>query len=133
MILKISHIGIAVKDLESSNELFSKLFAQNNPYTEHVPQEKVNLSFFPISDSILELIEPTDASSSLSSFINKRGEGLHHICLEVDDIKYEINRLKKLGFTFINNEPTVGGEGFLISFLNPKSTNGVLIELCQKQ
>ncbi|MSP64997.1 MAG: methylmalonyl-CoA epimerase [Ignavibacteria bacterium] len=133
MILRIAHIGIAVKNIESSKDIFSKIFEIESPYSEHVPTEKVNISYLPVGDTLIELLEGTDAASTLNKFIDKKGEGIHHISLEVDDIKFEVTRLKKLGFKFVNEEPSIGGDGFIVVFLHPKSTNGVLIELCQKK
>ncbi len=132
MIKKINHIGIAVNSLGLSSEIFSKLFEQSNPHTETVAEQKATISFYPVGDSSLELIESTASDSSISKFIEKRGEGIHHICLEVDDIKSEIVRLKNHQFQFVNDVPTAGGDGYWVVFLHPKSTNGVLIELCEK-
>ncbi len=132
MIKRINHIGIAVKTLGLSSDLFSKLFEQSNPHVENVPQQHANIAFFPVGDSSIELIESTAGDSSISKFIDKRGEGIHHICLEVNDIKKEIGRLKSLGFQFVSEQPSEGGDGFLVVFLHPKSTNGVLIELAEK-
>lgn len=132
MIKKINHIGIAVKELGLSSELFSKLFEQSSPQIEHVPQQKATIAFYPVGESSCELIESTSADSAISKFIEKRGEGIHHICLEVDNIRAEIARLKQHGFQFVNDEPSEGGDGYLVAFLHPKSTNGVLIELAEK-
>lgn len=132
MITRINHIGIAVKSLGLSSDLFSKIFEQSNPHTENVPQQQANIAFFPVGESSIELIESTAGDSSISKFIDKRGEGIHHICLEVDDIKKEIERLKAHGFQFVSDQPSEGGDGYLVAFLHPKSTNGVLIELAEK-
>ena len=132
MIKKINHIGIAVRSLAASNDLFSKLFEQFSPHRESVPQQNVNISFFPVGDSTFELLETTANDSSIAAFIEKRGEGIHHICLEVVGLEDEITRLKNHGFAFVNEEPTDGGDGFRVVFLHPRSTNGVLIELCEK-
>ncbi len=132
MIKKINHIGIAVKSLGLSSDVFSKLFEQTNPHTETVPEQKATIAFYPIGESSIELIESTSGDSAISKFIEKRGEGIHHICLEVDDIKSEIARLKNHQFQFVNDVPTEGGDGYWVVFLHPKSTNGVLIELCEK-
>jgi methylmalonyl-CoA/ethylmalonyl-CoA epimerase len=129
---KIEHIGIAVKNLQSANELFSKLFGENSYKFEEVKSERVTTSFFLIGDTKVELLEATESDSAISKFIEKRGEGIHHIAFEVDDIKSEITRLEKLGFTVLNKEPQKGADNKLICFLHPKSTNGVLIELCQE-
>jgi methylmalonyl-CoA/ethylmalonyl-CoA epimerase len=132
MIKKINHIGIAVRSLGVSNEIFSKLFEHFAPQQEKVPQQNVNISFFPVGDSTFELLEPTAVGSSIAKFIDKRGEGIHHICLEVEGIAEEIARLKNHGFEFVNDNPSDGGDGYRVVFLHPKSTNGVLIELCEK-
>lgn len=132
MIKKINHIGIAVNSLGLSSDVFSKLFEQAQPHTESVPDQKATIAFYPIGDSSVELIESTSNDSTISKFIEKRGEGIHHICLEVDDIHSEIIRLQNHQFQFVNDVPTVGGDGYWVAFLHPKSTNGVLIELCEK-
>lgn len=132
MIKRINHIGIAVKGLGLSSDLFSKIFEQPHPHIENVPEQNANIAFFPVGESSIELIESAAGNSSISKFIDKRGEGVHHICLEVDDIKKEIDRLKNLGFQFVDDQPSKGGDGFLVVFLHPKSTNGVLIELAEK-
>lgn len=129
---KIEHIGIAVKNLENSNHLFSKLF-NNSPYkTESVESEQVKTSFFQVGENKIELLEATDKNSSIARFINNKGEGIHHIAFEVDDIEAEISRLKKEGFKVINDVPKHGADNKLVAFLHPKSANGVLIELCQE-
>ena len=132
MIKRINHIGIAVKKLGLSSELFSKLFEQSSTLIENIPQQQANIAFYPVGESSIELIESTVSDSSILKFIEKRGEGIHHVCLEVDDIKAEIERLKKHGFLFVNETPSEGGDGYLVVFLHPKSTNGVLIELAEK-
>lgn len=132
MIKKINHIGIAVKELGLSSELFSKLFEQSSPHVEPVPQQQATIAFYPVGESSFELIESTSPESAISKFIQNRGEGIHHICLEVDNIRAEIARLKQHGFQFVNDEPSEGGDGYLVAFLHPKSTNGVLIELAEK-
>lgn len=132
MIKKINHIGIAVRTIGVSNDIFAKLFEQGAPHMESVSQQKVNISFFPVGNSTFELLEPTADDSSIAKFIEKRGEGIHHICLDVEGLEEEILRLKKHGFEFVNEKPTDGGDGYRVVFLHPKSTNGVLIELCEK-
>ena len=132
MIKRIIHIGIAVKKLGLSSELFSKLFEQSSTLIENIPQQQANIAFYPIGESSFELIESTASDSAISTFIEKRGEGIHHICLEVDNINAEIERLKKHGFQFVSETPSEGGDGNLVVFLHPKSTNGVLIELAEK-
>lgn len=135
MIKKISHIGIAVRNLGVSNELFAKLLGNVPDHTEHVAEQQARVSYYPIGQSSIELIESTEdarAGSSIAAFIEKRGEGVHHLCLEVDDLEMEMARLKKLGFRFVEDRPTPGSDGCLIAFIHPKSANGVLVELSQR-
>ena len=129
---KIEHIGIAVKNLKESNELFSKLFGEPHYKTEAVESEGVNTSFFKVGDNKIELLEATKKDSPIAKFIEKKGEGIHHIAFDVDDIKSEIKRLKKEGFVVLNENPKCGADNKLVAFLHPKSSNGVLIELCQE-
>jgi methylmalonyl-CoA/ethylmalonyl-CoA epimerase len=129
---KIEHIGIAVKDLEKSNTLFSQLFGETHYKTEEVVSEGVKTSFFKSGPNKIELLEATDPESPIAKFIEKKGEGIHHIAFAVDDIIYEIDRLKNEGFTILNSTPKKGADNKLVAFLHPKSTNGVLIELCQE-
>ncbi|PWH83973.1 methylmalonyl-CoA epimerase [Algibacter marinivivus] len=129
---KIEHIGIAVKNLKDSNELFSKLFGEPHYKVEEVKSEGVKTSFFKVGNNKIELLEATKKSSPIAKFIDKKGEGIHHIAFDVDDIKAEIKRLKKEGFKVLNDTPKKGADNKLVVFLHPKSTNGVLIELCQE-
>ncbi len=129
---KIEHIGIAVKDLEKSNTLFSQLFGETHYKTEEVASEGVKTSFFKSGPNKIELLEATDPESPIAKFIEKKGEGIHHIAFAVDDILFEIDRLKNEGFTILNSTPKKGADNKLVAFLHPKSTNGVLIELCQE-
>jgi len=132
MFNKIEHIGIAVKNAESALTLFNALF-QAEPYkTEVVESEHVKTIFYQIGPNKIELLEATSPDSAIAKFIEKKGEGIHHIAYEVDDILTEMERLKKEGFQFINDLPKKGADNKLIAFLHPKSTNGVLIELCQE-
>lgn len=130
--LKVEHIGIAVKDLEKSNELFGKLFNQPHYKVESVASEGVETSFFKVGDTKIELLEASSEDSAIAKFIEKRGEGIHHIAYEVEDIHSEMKRLESEGFTLINKAPKKGADNKLVCFLHPKSTNGVLIELCQE-
>ena len=132
MIKKIEHIGIAVKNIGQSNDLFQKLFGKKNYKVEKVDSEQVSTSFFTLGDTKVELLEATGANSAIAKFIEKRGEGIHHIAFEVDDIHAEMVRLKKEGFILLSEEPTKGADNQLICFLHPRSTNGVLVELCQE-
>ena len=129
---KIEHIGIAVKNLNDSNNLFSKLFGEPHYKMEQVKSEGVNTSFFKIGENKIELLEATDKNNTISKFIDKKGEGVHHIAFEVVDIVSEIKRLKKEGFQVLNETPKKGADNKLVAFLQPKSSNGVLIELCQE-
>jgi methylmalonyl-CoA/ethylmalonyl-CoA epimerase len=132
MIKKIEHIGIAVKDISLSNELFKKLFGQEHYKMEAVESEGVSTSFFMLGETKIELLEAKTETSAIAKFIEKKGEGIHHIAYEVDDIYQEMERLKQEGFEVLNQEPKKGADNKLIFFLHPKSTNGVLVELCQE-
>lgn len=132
MMLKIEHIGIAVKNLEQSNELFSKLFGKSAYKLEKVESEGVSTSFFMMGESKIELLEATNPDSAIAKFIEKKGEGIHHIAFEVKDIQAEMKRLQSEGFILLSEEPKKGADNKLICFLHPKNTNGVLIELCQE-
>ncbi|WP_408036757.1 methylmalonyl-CoA epimerase [Tenacibaculum aestuarii] len=129
---KIEHIGIAVKDLEKSNALFASLFGESHYKIEEVASEGVKTSFFKSGPNKIELLEATNPDSPIAKFIEKKGEGIHHIAFAVDNIKEEIKRLQNEGFTVLNETPKKGADNKLVAFLHPKSTNGVLIELCQE-
>lgn len=129
---KIEHIGIAVKNLEASNEIYAKLFGEQAYKTEAVESEGVKTSFFKVGENKIELLEATHEDSPIAKFIAKRGEGIHHIAFDVSDIEAEIKRLKKEGFVVLNETPKKGADNKLVAFLHPKSTHGVLIELCQE-
>ncbi|CAI9673566.1 methylmalonyl-CoA epimerase [Elizabethkingia anophelis] len=133
MLDKIEHLGIAVKSLETSDSLFAKLIGREAYKMEEVEREGVKTSFYQIGESKIELLESTREDSPISKFIEKKGEGVHHIAFGVDDIYTEIERLKKEGFEFISEEPKDGADNKIVVFLHPKSTNGVLIELCQEK
>lgn len=130
---KIEHIGIAVKSLSESNELFKKLFNVPHYKIEEVESEGVKTSFFQVGPNKIELLEATTPDSPIAKFIDKKGEGMHHIAIDVDDILAEMKRLEGEGFILLNKEPKVGADNKLICFLHPKSTNGVLVELCQER
>ncbi len=132
MYKRLTHIGIAVNDLDKSSELFSKLFRTNADHSEEVSDQKVKATFFRVGEGGIELLQSTGADSSIAKFIAKRGEGIHHLSFEVDDIEAEIARLKKEGFQMIDDEPRVGADGYRVAFLHPKSTNGVLVEISEK-
>ena len=130
--VKVEHIGIAVRTLADSVPLFEKLLNSQCYKTEVVENEKVNTAFFKTGDTKIELLESTEPSGVISKFIEKKGEGLHHIAFEVKDIESEMERLKNEGFVLLNDKPKQGADNKLVCFLHPKNTNGVLIELCQE-
>jgi len=130
--LKVEHIGIAVRTLADSVPLFEKLLKSQCYKTERVESEKVNTAFFKTRDTKIELLESIDEHGVISKFIDKKGEGLHHIAFEVDNIETEMERLKNEGFILLNDKPKKGADNKLVCFLHPKSTNGVLIELCEE-
>ena len=132
MIKKIEHIGIAVENPKKSNEIFEKLFGETSYKTEMVESEGVKTYFYKLGESKIELLEATNENSPIKKFINKRGQGMHHLALHVEDIYTELARLNNLGFEAID-EIKQGADNKLICFLHPKSTGGVLIELCQEQ
>ncbi len=132
MMRKIEHIGIAVKDLDVSNALFEKLFGAPAYKAEVVESEGVTTSFFMNGPNKIELLAATNPDSPIAKFIEKKGEGIHHIAFDVEDIVSEIARLQQEGFVVLNETPKKGADNKLVAFLHPKSTNGVLIELCQE-
>lgn len=129
--LNVEHIGIAVKDLEASNIAFERLFGKAPYKREKVESEGVSTSFFKIGETKIELLEATKADSAIQKFIEKRGEGIHHIAFEVQDIYEEVERLSSEGFLVLN-APRPGADNKLVAFLHPKSTNGILVEICQE-
>ena len=129
---KIEHVGIAVKDLEKANETFAKIFGKEHYKIEEVEVEGVKTSFFKLGESKIELLEAKNPDSPIAKFIDKRGEGMHHIAIHVDDIEKEMLRLKANGFELIREHYSKGADNKLVCFLHPRSTNGVLIELCQE-
>ncbi len=130
--MKIEHIGIAVRDLAQSNDLFTRLFGQPPYKEEAVESEGVKTSFFQLGESKVELLEATHTDSAIHKFIEKKGEGIHHIAFEVADIHAEMARMQAEGFTVLNAAPKRGADNKLIFFLHPRDTNGVLVELCQE-
>ncbi len=129
--LRTEHIGIAVKDLANAVPLFEKLLNSQCYKKEMVESEKVHTAFFKKGETKIELLESTDPEGVIARFIEKKGEGLHHIAFEVEDIYAEIERLKSEGFTLLNEQPKNGADNKLVCFLHPKGTSGVLVELCQ--
>ncbi|MNU12039.1 Glyoxalase/Bleomycin resistance protein/Dioxygenase superfamily protein [compost metagenome] len=131
--MKLEHIGIAVKSLGVSDELFTKLLGKKSYKKETVEREGVVTSFYETGESKIELLEASNPESPISKFIDKKGEGIHHLAFGVENILNEVERLKKEGFQFISEEPKEGADNKLVVFLHPKSTNGVLVELCQEK
>ncbi len=130
---KIEHLGIAVENLEEANLLFSKLLGSSHYKVEKVEGEKVATSFFKIGDTKIELLEATAETSAIHTFIQKRGKGIHHIAFGVEDIYAEMKRLKAEGFELLNEVPKEGADNKLVCFLHPKTTGGVLVEICQEK
>lgn len=131
--LKVEHIGIAVKDLQQSIPLFEKLLNTPCYKTEMVASEQVNTAFFQQGETKIELLESSSAEGVIAKFIDKKGEGMHHIAFEVSDIHAEMERLRNEGFQLLNEQPKNGADNKLVCFLHPRGTNGVLIELCQEK
>lgn len=131
MISGISHLGIAVKDLKSASGMYSKLLQSEPSAPEFVAEQMVNVVKFKLGGSTIELLEATSPESPIAKFIEKKGEGIHHIAYESDDIKTELSRLDDEGFELINKEPRIGSDNMLIAFIKPKSVGGVLTEICQ--
>lgn len=129
--MKIDHVGIAVKDLEEASKIYASLLNKKPDKTENITSENVLISFFKTATAKIELIQATKENNSISNFIAKNGEGMHHIAFEVEDIYAEIKRLEKEGFSVVDSTPKKGADNKLVVFLHPKSSNGVLIELCQ--
>ena len=129
---KIEHIGIAVKDLNKSTVLFEKLLGERHFKTELVQGEKVITSFFQVGETKIELLQATDESSPIATYLEKKAEGVHHIAFDVKNIMEEVVRLKNEGFEILNETPKLGADNKLVVFLHPRSTNGVLVELCQE-
>jgi methylmalonyl-CoA/ethylmalonyl-CoA epimerase len=133
MFLKVEHIGIAVKAFGNAQPLFERLFGKEAYKMEQVASEGVNTLFFQLGETKIELLEATNPNSPIAKFIDKRGEGIHHIAYEVADIHAEMARLRQEGFELLNEQPKDGADNKLVAFLHPKSTNGVLVEICQEK
>ncbi|MEL6594033.1 MAG: methylmalonyl-CoA epimerase [Bacteroidota bacterium] len=129
--MKVEHIGIAVKNLSESDSLFARLFQQSPYKHETVESEGVKTSFFQLGETKVELLEASREDSPIAKFIAKRGEGIHHLAFEVEDIEAEMQRLSAEGFRLLNESPKRGADNKLVCFLHPKDANGVLVELCQ--
>ncbi len=130
---KIEHIGIAVKNLEEANKTYQAILGVASYKTEKVESEGVDTSFFKVGDSKIELLAATSPESPIAKFLEKRGEGIHHLAFNVEDIQSEIERLKEEGFVLLNDFPKSGADNKLVAFMHPKSANGVLVELCQEK
>ena len=129
--MKIDHIGIAVKDVKASNDLFYQLLGKAHYKIEEVASEGVLTSFFQTGESKVELVQSTKEGSAIDKFIERKGEGIHHVAFEVEDIKAEMKRLENEGFRLLNEKPKKGADNKLVCFVHPKTANGVLVELCQ--
>jgi len=130
---RIEHIGIAVKDLDAANKTYAAVMGAEHYKTETVESEGVSTSFFKVGESKIELLAATNSDSPIAKFIDKRGEGIHHMAFYVDDIHAEIERLKKEGFRLLNENPKPGADNKMVAFMHPKDANGVLVELCQEK
>jgi len=133
MIRKINHIGVAVEDLNEAMKFYEENLGLEIEGIEEVKEQKVKVAFIPIGESRIELLQSTDPDGSISKFIEKRGEGIHHVALEVDRIEETLQKLKEKGVQLIDEKPRVGAHRMKIAFLHPRSTRGVLLELCEKQ
>jgi len=133
MIRKIEHIGIAVKDMDKAREVYEELFDKEAYKVESVASEGVDTLFFETGESKIELLAATNEESPIAKYVAKKGEGMHHIAFDVDDIEAEIRRLEEKGYQLLNKTPKAGADNKLIAFLHPKSCNGVLVELCQER
>ena len=131
--MRISHIGIAVRNLDDAIQTYGALFRDDSPHRESVAEQRVEVASFAVGDALVELTAATDNESPIARFIDRRGEGIHHLAFEVDDIDAELDRLRDAGVRLINESPTGGAHGMRIGFVHPSSFNGVLIELCQKR
>lgn len=133
MIKKINHIGVAVENLNEAMRLYRESFGLEIEGTEEVKEQRVKVAFIPVGESRIELIESTDPNGPIAKFIERRGEGIHHIALEVDRIEDALKKLKERGVQLIDEKPRIGAHKMKIAFLHPRSTKGVLLELCEKQ
>src|SRR5262249_53118968 len=131
MITRISHLGIAVKNLNSAKEMYRKLLQTEPSEPEYVEDQKVNVVKFKVGESTIELLEASSEDSPIFKFIEKKGEGIHHVAYESDDIKSDLSRLNAEGFDLINKEPVAGSDNMMIAFVKPNSVGGVLTEICK--
>lgn len=131
--MKINHLGIATKDIQEALKFYENALGLENVHTETVEDQKVRVAMLPIGESRIELLEPTSEDSPISKFLEKRGGGIHHIAVEVEDIEAALLKLKQAGARLIDEQPRIGAEGCLVAFVHPSATNGVLLELVQNQ
>ncbi|UCC33518.1 MAG: methylmalonyl-CoA epimerase [Candidatus Bathyarchaeota archaeon] len=132
MIKELSHIGIAVKDLDEALEIYEGVFGLEVEKIQIVEEQKVKIAFLHAGETQIELLEPTEEEGAVARFIEKRGEGVHHLAFAVDDIEAALQKIRDQGIAVVNEKPRIGAEGFKIAFLHPKSTKNVLVELCEK-
>lgn len=133
MINKIDHIGVAVESIDKALEFYKNKLRIDCTDTEYIESQAVRVAFLPLGDSEIELLEATDDNSAIKKFIDKKGQGIHHIAFRVENLEEEIERLRGLGMVFINEKPSYGAGGAKIAFLHPKTTGGVLVELCERE
>jgi methylmalonyl-CoA/ethylmalonyl-CoA epimerase len=131
LIKRIHHVGVAVSNLDDALKTYKSALGLEPSFVKEVKDQKIRVASFRLGDSSIELFEPTDPTSTVAAFLAKRGEGMHHIALAVDDIRSALEAAQKAGATAIDREPRIGAEGQLIAFLHPKSTRGTMVELCQ--
>lgn len=131
--MRLEHLGIAVEDMNAARELYTRLLGVEPYKEEEVEEQGVNTVFFQTGESKIELLEPTRTDSPIAKYLYKKGEGIHHVAFEVDDIRTEMERLKNEGFQLLSEEPTHGADNKLVCFIHPKSASGVLVELCQSK
>lgn len=129
---RLDHVGIAVRDIASRLGTYVDGLGLEKIHTEEVPSEKVRVAFLPVGDTRLELLEPTEPDSAIGKFLDRRGEGIHHLCLEVEDIDAALERLRAQGTPLVDSSPRTGAEGSRVAFVHPRGTGGVLIELKEK-
>lgn len=132
MIKGLSHVGVAVSNLDEAVKTYKSVLGLEPRYVKEVKDQKIRVASFKVGGSSIELFEPTDPSSTVAVFLSKRGEGMHHIALNVEDIRVALQNAQDAGASVIDKEPRIGAEGRLIAFLHPKSTRGTLVELCQE-
>ena len=133
MLEKIDHIGVATKDLAKTIEMYKEVFELDPVFAEEVAEQKVKVAGFKVGESTIEFLEPTSENSPIAKFLEKKGEGLHHMAIKVNNVEAMLAKLKDKGVRLIDDKPRIGAEGKLIAFIHPKSMNGILLELCQEK